>query len=170
MQLPLNDINLLFFIPLIYLCSRLHIFIFIIWPQLHGIINWVKINRIFPNSGYHHYSCEFESRTWRGALEIALCDKVCQRLAACLWFSPDTQVSPTNKTDRHDTTEILLKVVFNTITPTISPSHNGGHYISALLLLTISTNNPILKMFIFPAFASYNVTETRLVLFTISDI
>jgi hypothetical protein len=25
---------------------------------------------------------------------------------------------------------------------------NGGHYISALLLLTISTNNPILKMFI----------------------
>jgi hypothetical protein len=32
-----------------------------------------------------------------------LCDKVCQCLPACLWFSP---VSPTNNTDRHDITEI----------------------------------------------------------------
>jgi hypothetical protein len=31
------------------------------------------------------------------------------------WFSPGTQVSPTNKTDRHDITEILLKVALNTI-------------------------------------------------------
>jgi len=31
------------------------------------------------------------------------------------WFSPGTSVSPTNKTDRHDITEILLKVVLNTI-------------------------------------------------------
>jgi hypothetical protein len=27
------------------------------------------------------------------------------------WFSPDTQVSSTNKTDRHNITEILLKVI-----------------------------------------------------------
>ena len=40
------------------------------------------------------------------------CDKVCQWLATCLWFSPGTQVSSTNKTDHHDITEILLKVVF----------------------------------------------------------
>jgi hypothetical protein len=65
-----------------------------------------------------------------------------------MWFFPDTQVSSTNKTDRHDTTEILVKVALNTITPIISPSHNVGHYIDALLLLTISTNNPVLKMFI----------------------
>jgi hypothetical protein len=26
------------------------------------------------------------------------------------WFSPETLVSSTNKTDRHDTTEIVLKV------------------------------------------------------------
>jgi hypothetical protein len=32
------------------------------------------------------------------------------------WFSPDTLVSATNKTDLHDITEILLKVAFNTIT------------------------------------------------------
>jgi hypothetical protein len=35
---------------------------------------------------------------------------------AGLWFSPCTPVSSTNKTDRHDITEILLKVALNTIT------------------------------------------------------
>jgi hypothetical protein len=30
------------------------------------------------------------------------------------WFSPDPQVSSTNKTDHHDITEILLKVALNT--------------------------------------------------------
>ena len=34
-----------------------------------------------------------------------------------LWFSPGTPVSSTNKTDHHDITEILLKVVLNTIKP-----------------------------------------------------
>ena len=45
------------------------------------------------------------SYSWRGVL----CDKVCQQL------SPGTPVSSTNKTDRHDKTEILLKVALNTI-------------------------------------------------------
>jgi hypothetical protein len=31
------------------------------------------------------------------------------------WFSPGTPVSSTNKTDRHNITEILLKVALNTI-------------------------------------------------------
>ena len=31
---------------------------------------------------YHHWSREFESRSWRGVLDITLCDKVCQWLAA----------------------------------------------------------------------------------------
>jgi hypothetical protein len=44
-----------------------------------------------------------------------LCDKVCQRLATDRWFSPGSPVSSTNKTDRHDITEILLKVTLNTI-------------------------------------------------------
>jgi hypothetical protein len=44
-----------------------------------------------------------------------LCDKICQRLAASQWFSRSTPVSSTNNTDRHDITEILLKVVLNTI-------------------------------------------------------
>jgi hypothetical protein len=40
-----------------------------------------------------------------------------------LWVSPGTPNSSTNKTDCHDITEILLKVVLNTISqtkPTIS--------------------------------------------------
>ena len=34
------------------------------------------------------------------------------------WFSPGTQVTSTNKTDRHDIAEILLKVVLNIIKQT----------------------------------------------------
>jgi hypothetical protein len=34
------------------------------------------------------------------------------------WFFPGTPVSSTNKTERHDITEILLKVALNTIKPT----------------------------------------------------
>jgi hypothetical protein len=74
-------------------------------------------------SAYYHYSCEFESHLWRGVLDTTLCDKVCQWLDTTLcdkacqwletarWFSP---VSSTNKTGRHDITEILLKVALNT--------------------------------------------------------
>ena len=32
-----------------------------------------------------------------------------------MWFSPGRPVSSTNKTERHDITEILLKVALNTI-------------------------------------------------------
>ena len=38
------------------------------------------------------------------------------------WFSPGTLVSSTNKTDRHDITEILLKVTLNTIIPILVKS------------------------------------------------
>ena len=44
-----------------------------------------------------------------------LCDKICQWRATGQWFSPGPLVSSTNKTDRHDITEILLKVALNTI-------------------------------------------------------
>jgi hypothetical protein len=49
-------------------------------------------------------------------LHQTLCDKVCQWFATGRWFSPDTPVSSTNKTERHDITEILLKVALNTNT------------------------------------------------------
>jgi hypothetical protein len=59
---------------------------------------------------YHHFSCVSEPLSWRGVLDTTLCDKICQWLAAGQWFSPGTPVSYTNKT------EILLKVLLNTIT------------------------------------------------------
>jgi hypothetical protein len=48
---------------------------------------------------YHHWSCEFEPRSWRGVLDTTLCDKVRQRLATVRWYSPSSPVSSTNKTD-----------------------------------------------------------------------
>ena len=64
-------------------------------------------------SGYHHYSCEFEPRSWRGVLDTTLCATVCQWLAK--GFSPGTPVSSTNKSNHHDITEMLLKVALKTI-------------------------------------------------------
>ena len=52
---------------------------------------------------------------WWGVLDTTLCDKVYQWLVAGRWFSQRTPVSSTNKTDLHNITEILLKVVLNTI-------------------------------------------------------
>ena len=58
----------------------------------------------------------------RGVLDTKLCDKVCQCLAEGRWFSPNTPVSSTNKTDRHDITKKLLKLALNTIPPTLRNS------------------------------------------------
>jgi hypothetical protein len=45
-----------------------------------------------------------------GVLDATLYDKVCQWLGADRWLSPGTPISSTDKTDRHDIPEILLKV------------------------------------------------------------
>ena len=63
----------------------------------------------------HLTFCKFESRSRWGVLDTTLCDKVCQGLVVGLWFSP---VSSINKTDRHDITEILLKVALYNMTLT----------------------------------------------------
>ena len=75
-------------------------------------------------STYLHWCCEFEPRSWRGVLDTKLCDKVGQWLAAGRCYSPCTPVSSTNKTDRHDITEILLKVALNTIKQTNKQTNN----------------------------------------------
>ena len=67
---------------------------------------------------YHHLSCEFEPRSWRGVLDTTLCDKVYQWLATSQWFSQGTPIFSTNKNDCQDITEILLKVALNTINQT----------------------------------------------------
>ena len=63
-------------------------------------------------SAYHHWSCGIEPRSWQCVLNTTLCDKVCLWLATGRQFS---LVSSTNKTDRHNISEILLKVALNTI-------------------------------------------------------
>jgi len=55
----------------------------------------------------------------RYVLHTTFSDHVCQWHATCWWFSPGTPVSSTNKTDRHDITEILLKVALNAIAITL---------------------------------------------------
>ena len=52
-----------------------------------------------------------------GVLETTLCDNVCDLwgVGGFLWV---LLVSSTNKTDRHDIAEIVLKVALNTITLT----------------------------------------------------
>jgi hypothetical protein len=50
-------------------------------------------------------------RLQKGCTRVAAAsDKVYQLLAHGRWFSPDTPVSSTTKTGRHDIAEILLKV------------------------------------------------------------
>ena len=82
----------------------------------------------------------------RGVLDTTLCDKVCQWLAPNRWFSPGTPVSSTNKTDRHNITEILLKVAFNTIilTPAWNleePAKWYGNYLKYYRMLCLVRNN-----------------------------
>ena len=90
---------------------------------------------------YFFFSCEIES--W-GVLDITLGKKVCQWHTVDRWFSIGTPVSFTIKSDRHDITEILLKVVLNTINliPNlfclfqlcyIWPVHTVPHFIQIML-------------------------------------
>jgi hypothetical protein len=67
-------------------------------------------------SAYNESSWEFEHDSWRGVIDT-ICDHVCQWLAAGRWFSLGTPVSSTNKTNHHNITEILLKMVLNTDKP-----------------------------------------------------
>ena len=69
--------------------------------------------------------CLSPLKLWVRTLFIArctrsICDNVCQWLVAGWWFSLGNPVSYTNKTDHYDITEILLKVVINTINLTIA--------------------------------------------------
>jgi hypothetical protein len=68
----------------------------------------------------------------RGVLDTTLCDKVCH------WFSPGTPVSSANKTECHDITEILLKVVLNTRTLTLW--NIQGIFVFSLLYFWLSSS------------------------------
>jgi hypothetical protein len=70
----------------------------------------------YPISKYHQPNYVFESGSGEVYFIQHYNDKVCQWLAACRWFFPGSPVSSTNKTDRHEITEILLKGSLKTIT------------------------------------------------------
>ena len=96
-----------------------------------AVVAVIGFTTTYAISAYHHWCCEFEYRSGWGVQH--LCDKVSQWLAAGRWFSPGTPASSTNKTDCHDITEILLKVVLNTIIFTLIKYEVDAH-----LLLHIS--------------------------------
>ena len=82
------------------------------WPWSYG--SWIY--------NYLYYECLSPLMLWVRisirARYTTLCDKVCQWLATGRLFSPGPPDSSTNKTDHHDITEVLLKVVLNTIKQT----------------------------------------------------
>ena len=97
-------------------------------------------------SSYHHWNCEFESRSWRGVLDTTYCHNVCQWPAADPRFSLDALVSYINKSDRHDMTDILLKVALNTIILT-RPIYNIDYIILACLLFWLFYSTFCLRYF-----------------------
>ena len=82
------------------------------------LFEFITINKYL----IRHIECGslFIIMTWLHSnwiFETTLCDKVCQWLVTGRRFSSDNPISSTNKTDRHNITEILLKVAFNIINP-----------------------------------------------------
>jgi hypothetical protein len=64
------------------------------------------------------------------------------------WFSTSTPVSSTNKTDRHDLAEILLKVALNTIKPNQTRNHENGIHEFKLIHLIKGISLPSFVIFL----------------------
>jgi hypothetical protein len=79
------------------------------------VIVIVGFTTTYVISVYHHWCCEFESSSGRGAQHYVI--KFVSDLQQVGGFSLGSSVSSTNKTDRHDIASILLKVALNTIKP-----------------------------------------------------
>jgi hypothetical protein len=81
-------------------------------------ISKLSIQKMVRNTIHMSYiGCSFpqpKKKTPKTNERTTWCDKVCHCLATGRWFSPGPSVSATNKTDRHDIIEILLKVALNT--------------------------------------------------------
>jgi len=88
------------------------------WPWSHDIwiYNYICNQCLLPLMLWVRISIRARCTT--------LCDKACHWLATGRWISPGPPVSSTNKTDCHDITEILLKVVLNTIKQTTTININ----------------------------------------------
>jgi len=74
----------------------------------------IKFTSSQASSSRHHWSFEFGSFQWQGLLDTILCNKVFPMIYDMLVVFVDILVSITNKTDRYDITEMLLKMALNT--------------------------------------------------------
>ena len=74
-----------------------------LWPWSYG--SWIY-NYLYATCAYHYWCCEFRISI------MVRCTTLCDSLSATCDRSV---VFSTNKTDRHDITEILLKVALNTV-------------------------------------------------------
>jgi hypothetical protein len=73
---------------------------------------------------YHHYNCEFESRSGEVYSIQHYAIEFVSDLRQVGGFSPSIPVSSTNKADRHDIIEIYLRVALNTITLILNGIHD----------------------------------------------
>ena len=82
----------------------------------------VGFTMTYAISAYYQSSCEFKSRSG----EVYSIQHYVIKFVSDLWqvsgFLRALRFPPPNKTDRHDITEIVLKVVLTTITITFNPS------------------------------------------------
>ena len=116
----LTFIIIYMFYSIIWVYYVYYVYMFLLWGcrgrtrMVDGFITTYVI------SAYHHKMLWVWIPLRGGVLDTTLFDQVCQWLAANQWFSPGTPVSSTDKADRHNITEILLKMALNTITLTLT--------------------------------------------------
>ena len=92
----------------------------------------------------------------RSVLDTTLCDTLCQCASGGRWFSPSTPVSETNKTDRHDMTEIVLKVALK--------HHNRTLYWSLVVIVILYYILVCFSVYIFtcvvPPYCNFSFTTS----------
>jgi hypothetical protein len=97
-------------------------------------------------------------------LDTTLCDKVCQWLAKYRWLSLGTLVSSINKTDRHNITEICLKVALNTTSQTKELLHFKVRAFDFLIVFQSILYNVCIKSNTFCHEMSFSILTIRYVL------
>jgi len=95
----------------------------------------VEFKTTYAISAYHHWCCEFESRSGRGVQHFGI--KFVSDLRQVDGFLRVLPVSSPNKTYHHDIPVILLKVALNTIKSTNQPFLTAPLVFSKLYLLHI---------------------------------
>ena len=78
----------------------------------------VGFTTTYAINAYHHWCCEFETRSGDVYSEQHYVINFVSVMQQVDGFLRGTPVSSINKTDRHDITDILLQVAFNTTTLT----------------------------------------------------